>query len=397
MAIGSGHVITRRHAMASLAAAALLPALSRSAAAAMPDYAAFNRNYVSNIVLPRIGKLRMACADWNEGLLALLSKPSAAKVSLIEGDIEHVSNTWMAVQPFRYLPSGRNDRNDSLAHWTDETSDLEGELQRLLVSNDLAELTPARMAQSVVGRQGLAAIGLLQYDDKGRRDMINDFYLDEKAERRCAILQAIVAHLLSAADDAEKEWSSALAQDASAFGNSAKETTARLLIDQIDMLKIVARRKIALSLGADANSMNFRVAEQWRMRRSTENIRINLQTIDHAMVSQFGWVNLLPAKEAQLNGELRDSVALLRSWIRSGHIYVPPPLITSLSLVGMCEFSCPDPKTLEPEAARRTEELRNRVIVLMVKINEVRTLLQTDFAGAVGLTTNLREMDTDEL
>ena len=293
----------------------------------------------------------------------------------------------------------------------DETDILPAELKRLLASDDPAELLPPKFPQSVVARHGLAAAMLLQFDDQGASNVLQAFYLDTRADRRCAILRATVAHLHGAAKDAEAEWKAALADNGAPFGTAARATAGAFLSDQIEMLKTIAMRKMAVLLGSIPEPANPTRVEQWQLDqvaaigiadslprgqsgRAAKDVALNLGAVRHALISQFGVASLLPPEAVALTGNLHEITADLVASTSAG---VSLPAYLRMIYPRCCFSPCPDLATVEAENADWISSQGDGASTLVIKVNELRMLLQHDVAAATGLTHDLRELETDEL
>lgn len=387
--------ITRRQTLAAMLAASMVPAMTRSAQAATPDFAAFNAGYARKIVLPAFQNLRKVCAAWAMDAAALEAASSGAKLDLARRGFDPVSDAWMRAQQFRLGPLTEGQRAERFAYWPERRNIVAKQLAALVASNDPAELEPKRFAEASVAVQGLPAIERLLYGDDKPVDLVQEFFVSDRAARRCSIFRAITANLLAIAEEVEQAWAAVIAdpvKSASPFAANPAEATTQFYTNLLTMLQIVAEQKIGAPLGADAASENPKAAEQWRSYRSMRNIDRNLETARKSVFEPGGFATLLRPDHSELESEIDKAFAAVLAapgtiFEPASPVFDPAELLSELQLEGfVVEGGFPKVSG---------EERRKSGTDLIVKINHVRDLLRQQVPPAIGITLGFNELDGD--
>ena len=386
--ISTPSVLSRRYALALLGGAGLAAVTTRHSFAVSPDFAAFNRRYIAEVVVPRFTRLSAVCAKWHGVIARMAQEPSAGKASLMNGGDEIIWDAWTEAEPFMTLLQASQSRDDSLAAWVQKPDELADEVGALLAKTDADDLAPVRVGETSLGRHCLAAMELLLDGEGKGRDIARDFYLAESGPRRTALLAAVVRHMAVKADAAAATWA-AIGRNGLLAGSSAQETASRFLTDQLDFLNDIVFIKMKVEPRLDIDLVRPSAIEA----RLGARIMSNLQAFNDAARSPAGFESLLPDSDAGLRAKLRDACATtLNLAHQSVALGYPLPRYTGLFFTTMCCFSpCPPQEELDKKAEERNEENRLRVEALRVQIISLRNLLQTDFATAIGLSSVLRK------
>nr|WP_298684872.1 imelysin family protein [uncultured Dongia sp.] len=363
--------MTRRQVLGGTAAIGMMPFVPHRAAAAMPDFAAFNASYATDIALPAFTNLRKSCAVWADNVAAFASSSSGAKLDLALDGFDPVSDAWIGAQQFRMGPLTSAGRAERFSCWPEQDDVIAAEFSRLLASDDPLDLSPSRFSTENIAVQGLPLLERMIYGFGQPRklrhffmDLVQDFMVSDRARRRCEIFRAITANLHAIAEEVEVGWSDAIADIGASempFSSSPIEATTRFYVDMLNMLQIVTERKIAVPLGADVASERPELGEQWRSGRSSENIRINLTAISRSVLSSAGFVKLLPADRQDLANHVRDAFATLR-------------LRRNLNVQVGGESIMPTP-----------EERHAHQLLWLGEINRLRDILAHELPSAIGI------------
>lgn len=379
--------LSRRGVLALLGSGVLTALAPRPSLAVSADFAAFNRRYVSDIIVPHFVKLQAACSNWHDVIQAMVQKPSAGKAALIDHRDDLIWDAWMAAEPFMYRPGRSQMREDGLIAWGDRPEGLVEAVRNTVSLKAAGDITPARVRASILGAHSLAVLDILLEGEGPYRDIVRDFYLAENGARRTALLQAVVASMATEAGAAAESWAAVAAAGALA-GSSARMTTAHFLRDQIDLLKTVTSRKMATRAqpGIDF-APRFGVAA-----RLGPSIMHNLETVNDAILSPSGLISLLPEDDVELEIKLQGACSATVDRA-SGTVAIgyPLPTYSAAFFLSMCCFSpCPPLEEREQKAQARNLENQERIASLTGDIHNLRVLLQSDFADATGLSADLK-------
>ncbi len=365
----SNDKISRRQTLAALIAAGMVPAMTRQASAAGPDFAAFNAAFGAKIVLPAFDHLIEATTAFAKATDAFAAKTDPVSLDAVKKGFNDVADAWASSQQFRIGALAQEQRAERFAYWPERRNVVEKQINALLAVQGQDGLAADQFANGSVAVQGLPVLERILYgDDKGQHLLGGD-----KAERRRAIVVAIANNLKVIASDAQKIWMENLkdtTKAANIFAANPGEGVAQSYTNLLTITQIVAEQKLGAPLGgADVANAKPKAAEQWRSGRSLRNIQLNLETAKTSVLAPGGFADLLPAEQAGLKNDVAkafdDAIAAIR------------PIGDDLS------------------SAVTNHNNRKTVTALLVKVNHLRDLLRQQMPSALGVTLGFNELDGD--
>lgn len=363
-----GHVVNRREALAAMIAVGMVPAMTRPADAAGPEFGAFNAAFGQKIVLPGFDQLVRVTANFADLASAFATKPDEASLGSLKAGFNEVADAWASVQQFRIGALAQGQRAERFAYWPERRNVVEKQINALLSGHGQDGLAPEQLAGASVAVQGLPVLERILYGSEPQ-----NLLTGEKSERRRAIVAAIAGNLHAIAVEAQGIWVDLLkdpAKAANIFAANPAEGTAQCYTNLLTIMQVVADQKIGVPLGgADAANAKPKAAEQWRSGRSLRNIALNLETAKRSVLSSGGFADLLPPDQSGLKEQLAkafdDAIDAARA--------AGPDLSDAVS----------------------HQEKRKPVTALLVKVNHLRDLVRQKVPSAIGVTLGFNELDGD--
>nr|WP_298684874.1 imelysin family protein [uncultured Dongia sp.] len=356
--------ITRRQTLAAILAASMVPAMTRHARAAEPDFGAFNTAFAAKVILPALDNLVKVTDSFAATAAAFDAANGAGDFDKVRQGFNNVADAWASAQQFRLGALAQEQRSERFAYWPERRNVVDKQYRALLAGKGKEGLEAAQFATGSVAVQGLPALERLLYESVSADG--------DQAKRRSAVILAIANNLKSIAAEAKAVWEKTLqdpALAANTFAANPAEGTAQSYTNLLTITQVIADQKIGAPLGGDAAAAKPKAAEQWRSGRSMRNIVLNLTTARGSVLNPGGFADLLGADKAALKADLTkafdDSIAAAKA-------------------VG---------DNFAEDIAH--QEMRKPVTALLVKINHLRDLLRQQVPPAIGITLGFNELDGD--
>lgn len=346
--------LTRRQTLATLLAAGVATAMTRPARAA--DFGAFNVRYAQLIVLPAFVGLGEAATSLRNEAKAGCVNPDMPDLAVLRRGFNDAADAWADAQMFRLGPLAEGQRAERFAYWPERRNIVDKQLSALLAKPETMTLDAARLGESSVAVQGLLALERLLY----REEPISP--------AGCAIVAAISDNLRNIATEVQAIWQETQSAPAPFAANPAEATT-QFYTNMLTLLQVVAEQKIGGPLGAEVAAAKPKSAEQWRSRRSMQNIRRNLAATQIAFFGEGGFAGLLGEGQQALHDKVQQAF---------------DDATAAAGAAG---------DDLGADVA--DEGRRHLVTELLVKVNHLRDVLRQDVPPVLGITLGFNELDGD--
>lgn len=236
-------------------------------------------------VIPRYEALAEATARQAKGWSAFCAAPSAEGFRPLDGLFREAADAWSGVEFVRYGPVLDENRIERMAHWPERQNAVGRALTTLLGRTGAADLTSEQFAKTSVAGQGLTALERILFEG-GTGAAVEVPFLDAspKAERRCAVGQAIAESLARNAAAIAEGWrkpDGALAALETGDADFVREGATRIATELLAFLELIGDQKLGAPMGkGDADSARPTLAEGWRSGRSLRAIQANLAGIE---------------------------------------------------------------------------------------------------------------------
>jgi predicted lipoprotein len=234
----------RGHGGALLILTTLLLAAWAGPAAATFDDVTLARRAYERFIVPGYAKFAAAAEDFSVAATALCDAPSPPALAKTRDAARNALLAWGLIESIRFGPITVEKRLDRLLFYPDPHAIARRQIDRLLASHDMSEVTPEKLAKSSVALQGFTAVDSVLYG-KGSEA------LTQPAAFRCAYLRSLATGIAQIADDTQREWTGPYKTTWLEPGGanktylSAKETTQALYRSYVTELEVVRLQRLA--------------------------------------------------------------------------------------------------------------------------------------------------------
>lgn len=347
-----------RTARICLTVAGLLAALvaPHAAAETRGDIA---RDLVTHHAVPGYEAFADKAATLDQRARAFCTDEAEAGLEALRTAHEAAFLAWQRVQHIRFGPVMQADRYYRIEYWPDKHGQGGRQLRKLLASDDIAGLTPERLADKSVALQGFPALERVLFGDD--------------PAGLCPFLTAITGNLARMADRTAAAWDETAAPE----GDEAVERTLKDFFQSfIDQIQFIRLSKLGAPLGETPRNANPRAAEAWRSGLSLAAVKANLDGLQEAFAGdeETGVAGLGAAlSRDEADADYRRSVERALRYA-SSFIDDHPALLT-------------DDLT--------SEEGRESVAFLMLHLEGVRERAAGALGDALGIGLGFNAMDGD--
>lgn len=325
---------------------------------------------VDNYIVPAYRALTDATVALETRAVSFCRAPTQAGFDSLRESFHESMDAWQWIQTVRFGPVVYLTRSNRYQMWPDKRGTVAKHLRLLLASKDPEALEPERFATGSVAVQGLSALEILLFDSHASPE---DFS-GKNGAYACKVLLAITANLARMStrvtanwiegDDAYRQYI-ANAPEGNAVFEDERSVGAQLLNDLRTALEFANQHKLSRPLGENIERARPKRSESWRSRRSTENIRINLEGARRLYRSAFAPRLSGTALDAEIEAGFDGALAAADG--------IPMPLSEAVT---------------DPAGRARVEALRDRVSAL-------EKLLASPAAEALDLPMGFNSLDGD--
>jgi len=339
-----------------------------AASPARADERAFahaNHALTDGVALPLIAALDEAAATHAAALASYCAATTSRAAAPAAAFHRHM-DAWQRVQPLAFGPLLDGDGPARFQYWPDKHGTGAKQLRRALAAEDPALLETGALAGRSVALGDLQALEWVLFDEG----------YPPPGSYRCAFAAAIAAHQRDLAGGLADAWQPGYAATirGASQGNDAfydaSEPLRNYLAAIVDTLDRISATKLERPLDRDIASARPMRAENWRSRRSLDNVAANLDTVRRLFAHEGSFLDLLDHSGM---GALANGVraSLERAVIETRD--VPVPLFEAVT----------------------NAEHRRAVVDLNNRLHGLRKAIGNSIASELGLTTGFNASDGD--
>lgn len=237
---------------------------------------------VDTYIVPAYRALTAATVVLEVRATAFCRAPTQTGLDRLRASFHVSMDAWQWIQTVRFGPVVYLTRSHRYQLWPDKRGTVNKHLRALLASKDREALEAERFARASVAVQGLSALEILLFDSHAAAQ---DFQGEDGAYA-CEVLQAIASNLARMSTQLTANWVQgdeayrhyiASAREGNAVFEEERAAGGQLLSDLRTTLEVARQLKLDGPMGERIEQARPRRAESWRSRRSTQNIRRNLE------------------------------------------------------------------------------------------------------------------------
>ena len=352
-----------------------LVSLSTGKAQEPPTFETLNRALSDEVVIPAYERHAQAMAGLEAATHTFCDDPTDAKLAATKDAYHRAMDAWQEAQPISFGPISWKARASRVQFWPDKGGAATRQVKQALQKQDPDLIAEGGLQGKSVALQNLTTYERIVFE---RGEVIVSDRVTAGDRYACALAAAITRFQIKLAREVLADWTEPGGYreivNTAPRGNEhyidAKEVAVQFLKSLSGTLDVAVRLKLERPLGKTIEKARPRRAESWRSSRSLANIIANLETAHALYATPGGFGDLLAAAGAEpldigLRGSFEAAIAEARALSLPLHEAVAVP------------------------------EARERLLVLLEQLKNLRLLIGGPVADEIGLVVGFNALDGD--